>query len=56
MFDEVPRTATMLGWELINPYGTPEAESMLTFETEDDAVASAELVRQRVSKLPVERL
>jgi hypothetical protein len=54
-FKVVRKNDGRFGWEVINPYGTPLAESLLTFETEDEAVASAELVRQRARQLPIER-
>jgi len=44
------------GWELINSHGTPEAGSIVTYDTEDEAVASAEHVQQVISQLPIHRL
>jgi hypothetical protein len=43
-------------WELINPHGTPMGRSVETFETEDGAVANAELARRLISQAPIKRV
>jgi hypothetical protein len=42
-------------WQLINPNGTPAAQSMETFDTEDDAFANAEYARGLIGRAPITR-
>jgi hypothetical protein len=42
-------------WKLINPRGTPMGRSVETFETEDEALANAELARRLISQAPIRR-
>jgi hypothetical protein len=42
-------------WVLINPHGTPAAQSMGTFATEDEAVANAEYARGLISNASIQR-
>jgi hypothetical protein len=42
-------------WELINPHGTPAAQSMQTFATEDEAAANAQYAQQLISRASIER-
>jgi hypothetical protein len=43
-------------WSLINPHGTPLGRGVETFETEDAAVANAELARRLISEAPIKRV
>jgi len=53
-FKIVHRTDGRFHWELINPHGTPAAQSMKTFSTEDEAVANAEYARRLISRAHIE--
>jgi len=42
-------------WRLFNPQGTPQARSMDSYATEDEAVAAAEEARRLISGAPITR-
>ena len=54
-FKVVERPDGRFHWELINPHGTPAAQSMGTFATEDEAFANAEYARRLISAAPITR-
>ena len=42
-------------WQLINPHGTPAAQSMESYATEDEAFAAAGHAQQLISTAPIKR-
>jgi uncharacterized protein YegP (UPF0339 family) len=42
-------------WQLINPRGTPAAQSIESYATEDEAFAAAKHAQQLISKAPITR-
>jgi hypothetical protein len=42
-------------WELFNPHGTPLGRAMESFDTEEEAVANAELARRLIGHVPIKR-
>ena len=54
-FKIIRQTDGRYHWELINPYGTPAARSIGTFDTEDEAVANAEFAQRVISHAPIRR-
>lgn len=54
-FKVVKENAGRFYWELINQHGSPMGRSMATFDTEDEAVESAEHARRLIGQAPIMR-